>query len=172
MRSTVCISLWFVLVGVASSALAQLPTGTILGTVRDAAGARIPGATLTATNTETGLSRTAISGDDGSYRFAALPVGAYEVRATLDGFQTAVRTGLRLTVGQDAVVNFALAVGAVNETVEVRAEAPLVNTTSASLGALVNADAVADLPLNGRNYIDLTFLQAGISKSENMTSGG
>ena len=160
------------MVVVASLAFAQLPTGTILGTVRDGSGALIPGTTLTATNIETGLSRTAFAGDDGSYRLAALPVGRYEVRAMLEGFQSALRSGLTLTVGQEAVVNFTLEVGAVSQTIEVTAEAPLVNTTSASLGALVGADAVADLPLNGRNYIDLTFLQAGISKNENMTSGG
>ena len=165
------ISLLSAMVGTASFAFAQLPTGTILGVVRDATGLT-PGATLTATNTETGLSRSTVSDEDGSYRFAALPVGRYEVRVALEGFQSAVRSGLTLTVGQEAVVNFTLEVGAITQTVEVTAEASLVNTTSASLGALVDAQAVADLPLNGRNYIDLTFLQAGISKNENMTSGG
>ena len=160
------------MVAASSLASAQLPTGTILGTVRDGTGAVIPGTTVTATNIETGLSRTAFAGDDGSYRLAALPVGRYEVRAMLEGFQSGLRSGLTLTVGQEAVVNFTLEVGAVSQTIEVTAEAPLVNTTSASLGALVDADAVADLPLNGRNYIDLTFLQAGISKNENMSSGG
>ena len=145
-----------VLVGGASAAWAQLPTATILGVVRDADAAVIPGATLTATNADTGLSRTTQSSADGSYRFAALPVGRWQVRAELDGFRTALREALTLTVGQEAVVNLTLEVGAVNETVSVTAEAPLVNTTSASLGALVDAQAVADLPLNGRNFIDLT----------------
>lgn len=154
-----------------SISFAQLPTGTILGVVRDATGPT-PGATLTVTNIETGLSRSTVSGADGSYRVVALPVGRYEVRAVLEGYQSAVRSGLTLTVGQEAVVNLTMEVGAITETVEVTAEASLVNTTSASLGALVDAQAVADLPLNGRNYIDLTFLQAGISKNENMTSGG
>jgi Carboxypeptidase regulatory-like domain len=156
----------------ASLAFAQLPSATILGVVRDASGALIPGTTLTATNTETGLSRMVISGDDGSYRFAALPVGSYEVRAALTGFQTAVRSGLTLAVGQDAVINFTLEVGQVTETVEVTGEAPLVNTTSSSLGGLVTEENVADLPLNGRNFIDLTFLQPGVAKNENMTRGG
>jgi len=157
---------------IASPSLAQLPTGTILGTVRDASGGVIPGATMTATNTETGLLRTTVSSDDGSYRLAALPVGRYEVRASLDGFRTAVRDGITLSVTQEAVVSFTLEVGGLAETVSVTAEASLVNTTSASLGALVDARAVAELPLNGRNYIDLTFLQVGIAKQENMTSGG
>ncbi|MBI4484639.1 MAG: carboxypeptidase regulatory-like domain-containing protein, partial [Acidobacteria bacterium] len=159
-------------VGLTLPAFAQLPTGTILGTVRDAAASVVPGATVTATNTDTGLSRTTFTRGDGSYQLPALPVGRYEVRAALDGFRTAVRSGVTLAVTQEAVVNFTLEVGQLSETVSVTAEAPLVNTTSASLGALVDARAVAELPLNGRNYIDLTFLQVGIAKQENMTSGG
>jgi len=166
------ISLLIGMAGVASFALAQLPTATILGVVRDASGAVVPGATLTARNVETGQSRSAVSGGDGSYRFSALPVGSYEVRVSQSGFQAAVRSGLRLRVGQEAVVNFALQVGAVEQTIAVTAEAPLVNTTSGSLGSLVDEQSVSDLPLNGRNYIDLTFLQPGIAESKNMTSGG
>ena len=158
--------------GGASLALAQLPTATILGVVKDATGAVMPDATLTARNVETGQSRSAVSGGDGSYRFSALPVGSYEIRVGQAGFQTAVRSGLTLTVGQEAVVNFTLEVGAVTQTVAVTAEAPLVNTTSGSLGGLVGEESVADLPLNGRNYIDLTFLQPGISQNKNMTAGG
>ncbi len=173
MRTTLkTFSLIVAMLAGAAPALAQLPTGTVLGTVRDSANAIVPGATLTATNTETALTRTVTSGSDGSYRFAALPVGRWEVRAALDGFRTAIRDGLTLTVSQEAVVNFTLEVGALSETVSVTAEAPLVNTTSGSLGALVDAQAVAELPLNGRNYIDLTFLQPGIAKQEATTSGG
>lgn len=159
-------------VAVASFAIAQLPTGTILGQVRDGTGALVPGVMLTAMNTETGLTRETLSSENGSYRIPALPVGPYEVRAALPGFQTAVRSGLTLTVDQEAIVNFTLQVGEVAQTVEVSAEAPLVNTTSSSLGGLVNEQIVADLPLNGRNYVDLTFLQPGVTKNENMTSGG
>ena len=119
-------------------AYAQLPTATILGTVRDSSGAVVPGASLTVRNTETGLSRTSTSAADGAYRFSALPVGSYEVRIESAGFQTEVRSGLTLTVGQEAVVNATLQVGAVGQTVEVTAEAPLVNTTSGSLGGLVD----------------------------------
>ena len=136
---------------IATVAVAQLPTATILGVVKDASGAVVPGASLTARNTETGQTRTAISGGDGSYRFAALPVGSYELRVEQSGFQTAVRSGLTLAVAQEAVVNFTLEVGAVTQTVAVTAEAPLVNTTSGTLGGLVSERQVSDLPLNGRN---------------------
>ena len=144
------------------SALSQLPTATILGTVKDASGAVVPGASLTARSTETGQTRTVVSAGDGSYRFSGLPVGGYEVRVEQSGFQTAVRSGLTLAVAQEAVVNFSLEVGAVTQTVAVTAEAPLVNTTSGTLGGLVSEQRVADLPLNGRNFIDLSLLQAGV----------
>jgi hypothetical protein len=149
-----------------SLASAQLPTATILGTVRDASGAVVPGATLTAHSTETGQTRTAVSAADGSYRFAALPVGLYEVRISQPGFRSEVRSGLVLTVGQEAVVNFTLQVGATEQTVTVTAEAPLVNTTTGSLGGLVSEERVADLPLNGRNFVDLTLLQPGIQENK------
>jgi len=142
--------------------LAQLPTATISGTVKDSSGAVVANATLTVTNMETGLSRSGKSGNDGSYRFPALPVGTYEVRAEQTGFQSRVQSGLRVTVGEESVINFALEVGAVTETVSVTAEAPIVNTTSGSLGGLVSEQKVTDLPLDGRNYNDLTFLQTGV----------
>ena len=99
------------------------------------------------------------------------PVGAYEVRAEHAGFQSFVRGGLTLAVSQEAVVNIDLQVGAVENTITVTAEAPLVNTTSGSLGGLVDEQKVADLPLNGRNYVDLTLLQPGVQR-DNITAGG
>ena len=100
-------------------AMAQLPTATILGEVKDSTGAVVPGANLSARNLETGQTRRATSGNDGAYRFSALPVGTYEVRVEQPGFQSAVRTGLTLTVGREAVVDFELSIGRVAETVTV-----------------------------------------------------
>src|SRR3990172_7787117 len=160
-------SLWIVLVllgwGNASAVRAQLPTATVLGVVRDATGAVVPESRLTARNVETGQTRTTVSGSDGSYRFSALPVGSYEVRVEHAGFRSEVRSGLTLTVSQEAVINFSLQVGAVEQTVSVTAEVPLVETTSGSLGSLVDERQVAELPLNGRNYIDLTLGQPGVN---------
>ena len=153
------------------NANAQLPTATILGTVKDASGAVVPDAKLTAKSTETGQSRITTSAGDGSYRFPSMPVGTYEIRAEQSGFQAEVRTGLTLAVGDEAVVNFSLQVGAVEQTVAVTAEAPLVNTTSGSLGGLVSEQKVADLPLNGRNYVDLGLMQLGVSQ-DNINRGG
>ena len=149
-------------------ALAQLPTGTILGVVKDASGAIVPGANMTARNLDTGMTRTTVTSGDGSYRLPALAVGTYELRAEHAGFQVAVRSGLTLAVGQEAVLNFALELGTVEQQVLVSAEAPLVNTTSGSLGGLVSEQRIEDLPLNGRNYVDLSLLQPGISQQKNV----
>ena len=160
----------FVLLMGASVSVAQLPTASILGMVKDSSEAVVPNATLTARNVETRQTRTTVTAGDGYYRFTALPVGNYEIRVEHSGFQSEVHSGLTLTVTQEAVVNFTLQVGAVEQTVAVTAEAPLVNTTSGSLGGLVSEERVADLPLNGRNYIDLTLLQPGVQAQKNLGS--
>ena len=150
----------------------QLPTASISGVVRDSSGAVIPGVAVTVSSTETGMTRSSQTGNDGSFRFPALAVGTYDVRAEHIGFQAKVQQGLRITVGQDAVLNISLDVGAVTETVSVTAEAPIVNTTSGTLSTLVNEDTVADLPLNGRNFNDLTLLQTGISAARTVAVDG
>jgi hypothetical protein len=167
LRLGVCIGIClagFILGG--SATLAQLPTGTILGVAKDSSGAVAPGAKVTARETQTNQTRTGQTGTDGAYRFDSLPVGNYTITAEAAGFQTVVQSGLTLTVGQEAVVNFTLQVGTVSQTVSVSAVAGnLVDTTTSSLGSLVNEDQIEDLPLNGRNYNDLTLLQAGVAKS-------
>ncbi len=151
------------------AAQAQLPTATVLGVVKDSTGAVVPGANITVRSTDTGQSRAAVTSADGSYRVPALPVGNYEVRVEHTGFQAALQSGLTLTVAQEAVVNFSLQVGAMEQTVSVTAEAPLVNTTTGSLGGLVDEQKVADLPLNGRNFIDLTMMQTGVEQHKNIS---
>src|SRR5215813_2368667 len=93
-------------------AVAQTLTGTILGTVKDQSGAVLPGATVTATNTQTGIARNDTTGARGEYRISALGLGDYQVAVTMSGFQGETRNGITLTVGREAVVDFALAVGA------------------------------------------------------------
>jgi len=150
---------------VAIPAMAQIPTGTILGTVKDSTGGVVAGATVTATNAETATARTVKTEEDGSYRFPGLPVGHYDVKVEQSGFKLVTQRGLILDVDQEAVVNFALEVGTAAQEVVVTGEAPQINTTSGTLGGLVNEEKMADLPLNGRNYLDLTLLQAGVTKS-------
>jgi hypothetical protein len=143
--------------------LAQLPTGTILGTVKDSSGAAVPGATVTVRNTDTAATRTVTSENDGSYRLAALPTGHYELRTEKAGFQTEVEQGLTLTVAEELVLNPSLKIGTTQTEVTVTGEAPLVNTTGAQVGGLVGNQQIEDLPLNGRNYQDLTLLQPGVN---------
>jgi len=144
-------------------ALAQLPTATLLGTVTDEQGAVVAGADVTAKNTDTGLSRAATTDSSGTYRFNALPIGSYELQVTREGFQAETRTGLTLTIAQEAVVNIRLRVGATSEKLVVTAEAPLVETTNATLGGVVTPEKIEGLPLNGRNYLDLMTFQPGVT---------
>src|SRR2546422_4757018 len=155
------------------AAAAQQNTGTILGLVKDSSGAVVPGASITILNEETSLTRTVTTGENGAFRAPALPVGRYTVRAELAGFRTQAQRGLILEVAQELVVNPTLEVGTVTqEEVVVSGEAPLVNTTSSALGSVVNEQSMSDLPLNGRNYVDLTMLQPGVSPQTLSTTGG
>ena len=139
-------------------------TATIVGVVRDSGGV-LPGATVTVRNVDTGLTRSVPTGGDGAFRFPALPVGPYEIRAELAGFRTSVRSGVRLLVGQEAVLDMVLELGSIQETITVNGEAPLVETTTSALGAVVTEAEIASLPLEGRNYIGLTMMQPGVSES-------
>src|SRR6266478_2517355 len=145
-------------------------TATIVGVVRDSGGALLPGATVTVRNVDTGLTRSGPTGEEGAYRFPALPVGPYEIRAELAGFRTTVRSGVRLLVGQEAVIDMMLELGSIQETVTVTAETPLVETTTSGLGAVITAAEIAALPLNGRNYIGLTMMQPGVSESRTINN--
>ena len=140
---------------------AQQTLGTISGTVRDTSGAVLPGAGVVLLNEDTGISRTATTNQVGLYNAPALGLGNYRVTASLEGFQTQVRSGIELTVGRQAVVNFDLAVGAITQTVEVTGEAPLVETTRGGLGTLVESQTISELPLNGRDIAQLITLQTG-----------
>ena len=106
------------------SLVAQLTTGTILGTVKDQSEAVLPGATVTVSNVETGSVRTTVAGSRGEYRVPALPVGSYQVQATLAGFESTVRTGITLNIGREAVVDFSLKVGSVAEQVTLTTQTP------------------------------------------------
>lgn len=148
----------------AAPVFAQLPTGTILGTVKDPSGAVVTRATVTAQNVDTGTARSIMTDEMGAYRLAAVPVGHYDLKVEAPGFKATTQKGLVLDVSEEAVMNFALEVGGTAEQVSVTGEAPLVNTTAASLGGLVNEQSLAELPLNGRNFLDLTLLQPGVTQ--------
>ena len=151
---------------------AQTTTGTILGTVRDASGALVPGVSITVKHTESGLTRTIVSGERGGYNVPLLPVGAYEVTTTMPGFKQAVRSGIKLVVEQTAVVDLTLEVGANAETVTVSEEVPLINTTTASTSGVITEQQVKDLPLNGRSFDQLITLNTGVSNATSNTLDG
>ena len=142
---------------------AQVTTGTISGVVQDPTGAVIPGVTVTAKNLGTGTARTITTDEGGRYAAPNLTLGDYEVQAELPGFQTEVRSGITLTVGRTAVVNFALKVGQLADKVTITEEAPLVESTTSAMSSLVDERTIRDLPLNGRSYDQLALLQPASS---------
>jgi len=162
------------LVVFASVSLWAQATAQIIGTVKDQSGAVLPGAEITATQTNTGVAGTTVSNETGSYVLPNLPLGPYRLEATLPGFRTFVQTGVVLVVNANSVINPVLEVGQVTEQVEVQANASLIETRSAGVGTvLVNA---AELPLNGRNITDLITLsglavQTGQSPGFGMRTG-
>jgi hypothetical protein len=147
--------------------VAQLPTATILGVAKDSSGGVLPGVTVTVTNIDTGSTRTLKTSDDGEFRVPELPVGRYEVKGEHPGFKVVTRKGITLEVTEQAVINLDFEVGTTDQVVIVTEEAPMVNTQNATLGGTVNETKMTELPLNGRNYIDLALLQPGVDKDKN-----
>src|SRR5271166_5908504 len=136
-------------------------TASISGRVEDATGAGVPGATVTVKSLETGATRSVVTGESGNFRLLSLPLGHQEVKVEKTGFKEAVRTGINLEVGQEAVVNLQLQVGEFAQQVVVSAEAPVVNTTTASVRGVVGEREIKDLPLNGRSFDNLITLNPG-----------
>src|SRR5713101_5057577 len=141
---------------------AQVSTGTISGVVQDQTGAVITGAMVTVRNVDTGAVRTLTSDAGGRYTAPNLTLGNYEVQGQQSGFQTEVRSGITLTVGREEVINLALKVGQLSNKVTITAEAPLVESTTSAMSALVDERTIRDLPLNGRSYDRLALLQPGV----------
>ena len=136
-------------------------TAQISGTATDATGALLPGVEITATQIETGISRTAVTNETGAYNFPNLPLGPFQVEAVLPGFQTFLRSGLVLQVNADLVIDAVMEVGQVSQTIEVTANAALVETRSTALGTIIENERILELPLNGRNVQDLIELAGG-----------
>jgi hypothetical protein len=136
-------------------------TAAISGKVEDPAGAGMDATTVTVKSVETGAVRTTTTDHDGNYSVLSLPLGAQEVKAEKQGFKSALRTGINLEVGEEAVVNLRLEVGDLRQQVTVAAESPLVNTTTAQTSGTVDEQEVKDLPLNGRSFDDLIALNPG-----------
>ena len=133
-------------------------TAQISGTTRDQSGAVLPGVEIRATQVETGITRTAVTNETGSYVLTNLPIGPYKLEGALPGFRTYAQTGIVLQVDSSAVINITLEVGQVAETVEVQANAVLVETRSTSVGQVVENTRILELPLNGRQAAELIGL--------------
>ncbi|MBM3736299.1 MAG: TonB-dependent receptor [Acidobacteria bacterium] len=147
----------------AIGALAQT-AAELGGTVRDATGALIPGVTVTITRTDTSTVRTAATNEAGFFVAPLLPPGSYQIRLSKDGFKPVTQTGITLQVGQQARLEITLEVGAVVEEVTITGRAPLLETASAARGQVIDNQKIVELPLNGRDYLQLALLSAGAGR--------
>jgi hypothetical protein len=171
--------------GTAAPVVAQSTTGTIQGTVRDNQDAVVPGATVTVRNVQTNATRSGVTDAGGFYRFLNMPVGQYEVTVELSGFGRLTRSGIILSLNQDAVVDVQIQPAGIAETVEVTADAPLLNTTTPEVGVRFNAERIAELPVSGATFRDVFAValsapgvsqlgsgQTGFASGTNFSSNG
>ncbi len=150
-----------ILMVLGSTAYAQT-TGTIAGLITDGSGASIPSASITATNEATGQRRVVLAGSDGGYRLVLLPPGLYDVAATHPGFQTAIRTKVKVEVDGSVRVDLSLVIGEVATDMTITDDAPVIDTTQSTLGLTIDNRKIVDLPLNGRNFAQLGTLMPGV----------
>lgn len=150
--------------------LAQTFRGTVLGTVFDQSGAPVPGATVTVKNQDTGLTRTTVTEDAGTYHIPELPIGVYTVTVEKPGFETVTQGDLRVDVSSERRVDVTIHPGRVESRVEVTAEVPQVETTENTLGGTIQASELANLPVNGRDYTKLIYLNPGVAGSPDQIS--
>ncbi len=154
----------------ASPAFAQRFTASIRGNVTDPTGAVVTGAKVTLANEETGMTRVVTTNAAGNYSYADLPVGSYRVEVELAGFKTAVRSKIVISVADVREVDVKLETGALTETVSVEANPNAVKTVGAEIAGLVSGEQVRELPLNGRNFMQLTLLQPGVTADEGLNT--
>jgi hypothetical protein len=170
MKRITCAALVFVLVSILNCAQVRAQaTAQISGRVQDATAAVLPGVEVTATHTATGIARSAITNETGSYVLPNLPIGPYRLQAVLPGFRTYVQNGIVLEVNSSPVVNVSLEVGQVTETVEVQANATLVETRNSGIGEVVENSRILELPLNGRNVVELVALAGAAAPAVTLT---
>jgi hypothetical protein len=155
------------LAGLSSLVHAQVGAATVTGVIKDPAGAAIPGATVTITEIATNLRRSVVSTRDGVYAAASLSPGTYTIDVEVQGFRSVRREAVRLSTGETARIDFALAVGDVREQVTVVAGSPMIRAERASVGMVVEHEQVLQLPLNGRTFVTLASLAAGVALPAN-----
>ena len=157
-RSAIMIALAFLLTSASAGNVWAQGTAQISGRVTDATGALLPGVEVTTTQTATGASRLAVTNETGTYILPNLPLGPYQITATLPGFQTFVQTGIVLQVGSSPAINIALEIGQVTQTIEVQANAALVETRAMGISQVIENERILELPLNGRAVVELVAL--------------
>ena len=160
------ILLTIALVALASPCFAQRITATIRGTVTDTSNAVVPGASVTVTNENTGFSRSTVTNDVGAYSFVELPHGTYTIEVSLSGFKSAVRKGIVLDVADVRGEDVRLEAGTLTETVTVQSRALAVQTIGGEVAGLVTGEQVREMPLNGRNFLQLGTLMPGVSQGD------
>src|SRR5215831_5817663 len=156
---------------IAAAAAAQTATSEIAGTVRDSTGGALPGVTITLTHQASGQTRQLTTDSNGNYVAPALPVGEYTVKAELPNFQSQLRQGTVLQVGRQARVDLTLEVGNINQEVTIDASAPVLQTANAELSEIIDNARVTELPLNGRQFVDLTLLTDNVFVAPRGTRG-
>ena len=168
-----CLALFALVLCTVPGALAQLTTADIVGTITDATGAVLPGANVTLLNMDTHEQRTAVTSGSGEYQFTLLPVGRYTVTVKASGFKTSTTSDLSVEAGDRARSDVHMTTGGQSETVTVEAQTPLLQADSATVSSTVTAQAVQDLPLNGRNFVQLVQLVPGANEGpgNGLTSG-
>ena len=159
-----CVGVWLFVFAVSLFMQAQVESAKIVGTVRDASGAVLPEAKVTVTNVATNVSRAITTDDSGNYVVTELRPGTYTVSVVREGFKEAVQSPFPLEVNQVIRIDLMLAVGNVSEKVEVRAAEPLVESQTSSIGQVVEEQRVHELPLNGRNFVELAYLAPGVNQ--------
>jgi hypothetical protein len=163
---------WLILAGAgAASAQSQAINGTIEGVVRDTSAAVLPGVTVTVTHQATGLQRVVVSDGTGTYRAAILPLGTYRIKAELQGFKTVERSGVVLSAGLTAVIDFDMTVGGVEEVVEVVADSAIASPAKIDLGRTIGAVEIQNLPSVARNPYNFALLQPNVTGFENEEFG-
>src|SRR5258705_3664116 len=153
-------------------ARAQTPSGEISGTVTDASTLAVPGVTITLTNQATNVARVVQTNEVGLYVIAAIPPGTYDLKAELVGFGTVERKGINVQVGSASRMSFAMEVGNLSETLEVVAHSPLIQTENAAISTVIENRSIVELPLNGRNYLQLASLIPGATTNGPSSSQG
>ena len=158
-------------VAVTVPAMAQNSTGRVLGVVTDSQGLFLAGAKVTVTNTATNAHWEVVTGSDGAYQVLNLPIGVYSVTVEQRGFKKAVTTPQELTINQSLRIDVSLKVGTINEVIDVKSESAMVETVVPTVGGTVTGAPVEDLPLNGRNVLDLALTQPGVTPAQPNTFG-